>query len=105
MMMRRLAAVALFVALSAAARAETAYPDCEKYKEPLAYNRCLASHGPSAARALAARASEGAASEDHRFHGFQRGRSIRHSHRGRMSATFVIHEGHASHRRGKFSQM
>ncbi|HLJ69871.1 MAG TPA: hypothetical protein VKU03_01050, partial [Roseiarcus sp.] len=76
-------------------------PDCEKYKEPLAYNRCLASHGPSAARALAARASEGAASEDHRFHS----RSIRHSHRGRMSATFVIREGHASHRRGKFSQM
>ncbi len=104
MMMRRLAAVALFVALSAAARAETTYPDCEKYKEPLAYNQCLASHGPSAARALAARA-EGAATEAQRFHGFQRGRSIRHSRRGRMSATFVIQGSHASRRHGKFSQM
>lgn len=105
MMMRRLAAVALFVALSATARAETTYPDCEKYKEPLAYNQCLASHGPSAARALGARADEGAATAVHRPRGFQIGRSIRHSRRGRMSATFVIHGGHVSQRHGKFSQM
>jgi hypothetical protein len=105
MMMRRLVAVALFAALSAAARAETTYPDCEKFKEPLAYNQCLASHGPSAARALAARADEGAATGVHGFHGFQRSRSIRHSRHGRMSATFVIRGGHASRRHGKFSQM
>jgi|SRR5579883_596540 len=105
MMMRRLAAVALFMALSAAARAETTYPDCEKYKEPLAYNQCLASHGPSAARALAARADEGVATEAHRLHGFHGGRLIRHARHGRMSATFIIHGGHASRRHGKFSQM
>ena|ERR1700753_1959053 len=55
--LRYLAAAAPFLLVSAG-HAET-YPDCEKYDAPLAYNQCLASHGPSAAHALAARTEEG----------------------------------------------
>ena len=105
MMMRRLAAVALSVALSAAAHAETTYPDCDKYKEPLAYNQCLASHGPSAMRALGARAVQGAGAETHKIHGVRKSWAFRRGRHGRMSASFAIERPRSSRRHGKFSQM
>jgi hypothetical protein len=82
---RVIAFLAAVLALSSSALAETSYPDCEKFDEPLAYNQCLASHGPSAARAMGAPATE--AGDTHRpqaFHALRR-------RGGRMSATFTVH--------------
>jgi hypothetical protein len=94
--------LALFVApllLAGAARAET-YPDCEKFEEPLAYNQCLASHGPSAARALGASEEGGAAGAETR--GLQTGHQFHRGHDGRMSATFVIEDARPAYQRGVF---
>jgi hypothetical protein len=90
----RLAVLGLSLALCSLAQAQT-YPDCEKYDQPLAYNQCLASHGPSALHALAATADEGAAPEIHGLRGVQGARPFHHAH-GRMSATFTIEN--SSHR-------
>lgn len=92
-----LALLAFSLVYATPARGET-YPDCEKFDQPLAYNRCLASHGPSASRALAATSEEGGEvmRRPQAYH------PIRHVHRGRMSASFVIEDAHRSHRHGKF---
>jgi hypothetical protein len=92
-----LALLAFSLVYATPARGET-YPDCEKFDQPLAYNRCLASHGPSASRALAATSEEGGEvmRRPQTYH------PIRHVHRGRMSASFVIEDAHRSHRHGKF---
>jgi len=97
MISRRLAVVAVSAAFASMARAGT-YPDCEKFEEPLAYNQCLASHGPSALHALAATVDEGAAMETRPLRGFQRATPLRRAH-GRMSATFVIERGRFGRRR------
>ena len=88
MILRGLAVLVALLALGASAEAGN-YPDCEKYDEPLAYNQCLASHGPSALHALAAAPDESAITEIHGFHGVQRARPLGRSH-GRMSASFAI---------------
>jgi len=88
MILRAFAVVAVSLAFGTLAQGQT-YPDCEKYDEPLAYNQCLASHGPSALHALAATADEGAVTEIHGFRSVQRARPSSRSH-GRMSASFTI---------------
>jgi hypothetical protein len=96
MLLRCLTVLAASMALSSLARAQT-YPDCEKYDEPLAYNQCLASHGPSALHALAATSEEGVAAEVHGIQGVQRARPFHRAH-GRMSATFDIANSRTVHR-------
>jgi hypothetical protein len=88
MTLRGLAVIAASLAFGSLAKAGD-YPDCEKYDEPLAYNQCLASHGPSALHALAATPDEGAVREIHGFHGVPSAQPIRRAH-GRMSASFDI---------------
>ena len=97
-MMSRCLAALTVLALPAAAQAGP-YADCEKYQEPLAYNQCLASHGPSALHALAATPQEeGAGTEIQGIRGLQSARPFRQSH-GRMSATFEIGGSHMRRRR------
>ena len=95
-MSRYCVVLALAFAVVSTARAGT-YPDCDKYEEPLAYNQCLASHGPSALRALAATPDDGAGAEIHGISGIQKARPFHRAH-GRMSATFTI-EGARPRRR------
>ncbi len=97
MMSRCLIVLAVSIAAASAARAGS-YPDCEKYEEPLAYNQCLASHGPSALRALAATADEGAGAEIRGIGGIQKARPFHRAH-GRMSATFTIDGARPGRRR------
>jgi hypothetical protein len=54
-------AAALAVALSSAVRAEDD-PACAKFEDPMAYNACLASHGPRAGAVVAVPDGGGAAS-------------------------------------------
>ena len=96
MLLRCLTILAASLALSSLARAQT-YPDCEKYDEPLAYNQCLASHGPSALHALAATTDEGAAQEIRGVQGIQRAQRFHRAH-GRMSATFQIEDSRQARR-------
>jgi hypothetical protein len=104
--LRYIAPVASLLVMSAA-QAET-YADCEKYDAPLAYNQCLASHGPSAAHALAAKTEEGegadfhappAVRSFHAVHSFRRFYGVR---RGRMSATFAVQDAHPTYQGGNF---
>jgi len=88
MILRGLVVLAASLSFGSLAKAGN-YPDCEKYDEPLAYNQCLASHGPSALHALAATPDEGAVTEIHGFHGVPSAQPIRRAH-GRMSASFPI---------------
>src|SRR5579872_5422538 len=97
MILRGLAVVAVLFAPGSLARAAT-YPDCEKYDEPLAYNQCLASHGPSALHALAATPDESATKEVHGISGVQSAQPFRRAH-GRMSASFSIAPTRHSQRR------
>jgi hypothetical protein len=105
--LRYLASAAPFLLISMG-HAET-YPDCEKYEAPLAYNQCLASHGPSAAHALAARTEEGDSPADvhapqtaaHPLHSF---RSFR-ARGGRMTATFTIQDARPAYQGGHFRRM
>jgi hypothetical protein len=79
--------------LSLHAGAET-FADCEKLENPLAYNQCLASHGPSAAGALAARESVDAATSPPRArYRFGRVRA------GRQRAVFDVGAGPRPHGR------
>ena len=96
MILRGFAVLAVSLALGSLAQAET-YPDCEKYDEPLAYNQCLASHGPSALHALAASTDDSAITEIHGLHGLSHAQPIRRSH-GRMSASFAITPSHSARR-------
>jgi hypothetical protein len=96
--------VAFFVApilVAGAAHAET-YPDCEKFDEPLAYNQCLASHGPSAAHALGATEEGGGAGAGVETRGLQVGHPLHHGHDGRMSATFTIEDARPAYQHGGF---
>jgi hypothetical protein len=105
--LRYLASAAPFLLISIG-HAET-YPDCEKYESPLAYNQCLASHGPSAAHALAAKTEEGVDSAD--FHAPSAAAHPVHSFRsyrprgGRMTATFTIQDAHPAYQGGHFRRM
>jgi hypothetical protein len=98
---RILAFLTLSLAFATAARGGT-FPDCDKFDQPLAYNQCLASHGPPASRALASTAATEEGGEVMRrpqaYHPLGR------VHRGRMSASFVIEDAHPSHRHGKFAR-
>ena len=96
MISRGFAVLAVSLAFGSLAKAG-GYPDCEKYDEPLAYNQCLASHGPSALHALAVTPDESAITEIHGFHGVPSGRPIRRAH-GRMSASFAIEPPRQGHR-------
>src|SRR6201992_1781158 len=110
--LRYLAAAAPFLLVSAG-HAET-YPDCEKYDAPLAYNQCLASHGPSAAHALAARTEEGDGADFHApqaqaapavrslrpaAHVF---RSSRRPYSRRVSATFTVQNARPTYQGSNF---
>jgi hypothetical protein len=95
-----LALLAFSLVYATTARGET-FPDCEKFDQPLAYNRCLASHGPSASRALASTTSQEGGEDMRRPQAYH---PSRHVHRGRMSASFVIENAHPSHRHGKFAR-
>jgi hypothetical protein len=98
--LRYLASTAPFLLVSIG-HAET-YPDCEKYDAPLAYNQCLASHGPSAAHALAARSEEGDSADVHAPGAVHAFRPFRRVQGGRMSATFTVQDAHATYQRGGF---
>jgi hypothetical protein len=80
--------------LTAVAAGAASFPDCDKLDDPLAYNRCLASHGPSAARAMAAPAVREAATAT----GEEPSHPVHRGSNGRMSASFSIDDG-ASGRR------
>jgi hypothetical protein len=78
------------------------YSDCEKFDEPLAYNNCLAEHGPSAARVLSApgeRVLSAPGGKD--MPEAQGGHMFRRARGGRMSATFTIEDAHPSPHSGK----
>jgi hypothetical protein len=98
MVLRYFALLAAPFLVMSASHAET-YPDCEKYDEPLAYNQCLASHGPSAAHALAAKTEEGQGVEQRPS---QAGRWVHPAHGGRMSATFSIEDARPAYQHGGF---
>jgi hypothetical protein len=103
----RYLALATPLLLVSTGHAET-YPDCEKYEEPLAYNQCLASHGPSAAHALAARTEEGAEGVD--VHAPQAARPVRsfrsfRGRSGRVSATFTVQDARPAYQGGHFRRM
>lgn len=97
MILRGLAIFAASLSFGSVAAAGS-YPDCEKYDEPLAYNQCLAAHGPSALHALAATPDEGAITEIHGLRGVQSAQPFRRSH-GRMSASFTIDRPRPNNRR------
>jgi hypothetical protein len=98
--LRFLAPIATALLFVSAGRAET-YPDCEKYDAPLAYNQCLASHGPSAAHALAARTEEGDGADFHAPQASRAFRSLRRDH-GRVSATFTVDDARPAYQHGGF---
>lgn len=97
MILRGLVVLAASFAFGSLAKAGN-YPDCEKYDEPLAYNQCLASHGPSALHALAATPDQSAITEIHGFHSLPSAQPIRRVH-GRMSASFAIEPSRRGHQR------
>jgi len=74
------------LAAALASRAET-FPDCAKIEEPLAYNRCLASHGPAAGQAHVVAAPEGVEPGAGRMQGAE---GVRRTRNGRMSATITV---------------
>jgi hypothetical protein len=77
-----------------AAAFATGFPDCDKFDAPLAYNRCLAAHGPSASRVMGARAVSEASPVDPAV------RTVHRAAGGRMSATFTVEDsGSDRHRR------
>lgn len=80
----RVAFLSVAIAFASQAMAET-YPDCEKLENPLAYNQCLAAHGPSAAGALAGgRGGDGAPAKPQSRRWFSRSPS------GRQRAFFYV---------------
>ena len=102
MILRCFSALAAAAALAPAAHAG-GYPDCEKFDEPLAYNQCLASHGPSANHALAAAVGDTVVTAT----GGAPAPAVHSLHRtahGRMTATFVIEDAHRSPAHHKFSR-
>jgi hypothetical protein len=89
-----LAGLAASLFLVAAAARSASFPDCDKLDEPLAYNRCLASHGPSATRAMAAPAVREAATTT----GEEPSGPVHRAANGRMSASFSIDDGASARR-------
>ncbi|HXT07706.1 MAG TPA: hypothetical protein VN715_12305 [Roseiarcus sp.] len=71
------------IALGLFVGAPTAAADCAKYASALAYNACLAAHGPKA-RAVHVGVAPAARGPSRRRHSFARGR------RGRSSMTFSV---------------
>jgi len=68
------------IALGLLAAAPSAAADCAKYANALAYNACLAAHGPKA-RAVHVGVAPAARAPSRRRHRFARGRRGRHSMR------------------------
>jgi hypothetical protein len=72
--------------MASSALADT-YPDCAKFDDPLAYNRCLASHGPVAGHARAiAPPGEG----DEGMRAAQSSSPFHRARNGRMSMTITV---------------
>jgi hypothetical protein len=80
-----LLAAASILGAAASALAET-YPDCEKFEDAFAYNRCLASHGPVAGQAHTVAAPDGVRA----IRGAQGSDAIHRIHTGRMSMTINV---------------
>lgn len=86
--------IALFLVLPAAALAQTSAPqsieDCERIKNDMAYNQCLASFGPKfgarPARVQVGQDPETSVAESPKRH---RG-GIRRGRKGRYSASFAV---------------
>ena len=98
--MRRTMLFAVFAAPVALATAQAqTYPECAKFDEPLAYNQCLASHGPVAGHVGAFKGSAKGAGPAN--NGAQGGHFLRRGRSGRMSAEFLIEPRRADHRQRK----
>jgi hypothetical protein len=76
----------LSLALLGSVRAET-FPDCAKIEDALAYNRCLATHGPAAGQTRVTTAPSGVEGGMQRMQGAY---PIHREHNGRMSATITV---------------
>jgi hypothetical protein len=76
----------LSLALLASARSET-FPDCAKIEDALAYNRCLAAHGPAAGQTRVTTAPAGA---EGAMQGRQGAYPVHRERNGRMSATITV---------------
>ncbi len=89
-MVRAALFVTLFTTLAAPALAEGG-DACARFSDALAYNACLALHGPQAraTRSAPAMASSGAATSKSRRHAHAKLDLIRDS-RGRVSAVFDV---------------
>jgi hypothetical protein len=82
----KLSAGVLSLALLASARAET-FPDCAKIEDALAYNRCLAAHGPAAGQTRVTTAPAGVQGGMQKMQGAY---PFHREHNGRMSATITV---------------
>lgn len=100
-----LAALFLLVPLSAAAQSPSAIGDCEKIKNDMAYNQCLASFGPKVGQ-RAPRVGIGQDPETSVAETPSRGRTrVVRGRRGRQSASFSVVSGGAREvRRAKVSR-
>ena len=86
MALSKFSAGVLSLALLASARAET-FSDCAKIEDALAYNRCLASHGPAAGQTRVTAAPSGAEGGMQRMQGAY---PVHRDRNGRMSATITV---------------
>ena len=106
MMKHLLAAVFLLAPLSAAAQSPRSIADCERVKNDLAYNQCLASFGPKVGQ-RAPRVGVGQDPESSVAETPSRGRTrvVRGRRGGRQSASFdVVSSGSREVRRAKVSR-
>jgi hypothetical protein len=100
-----LAALLLLAPLSAAAQSPGSIGDCEKIKNDMAYNQCLASFGPKVGQ-RAPRVGIGQDPETSVSESPSRGRTqVVRGRRGRQTATFtVVTGGSREVRRAKVSR-
>lgn len=100
-----LAALFLLAPLSAAAQSPSSIGDCEKIKNDMAYNQCLASFGPKVGQ-RAPRVGIGQDPESSVAETPSPGRTrVVRGRRGRQTATFdVVSGGSREVRRGKASR-
>jgi hypothetical protein len=93
MMKHVLAALCVLAPLSAAAQSASSISDCEKIKNDMAYNQCLASFGPKmgerAPRVQVGEDPESSVAE----RPASRGRQVARGRRGRQSMSFDVVSG------------
>ena len=94
-----LACAMLLAPLGAVAQAQQgsrSAADCERLRDDLAYNQCLASFGPRRGERSAAGVS-GGGENDESLAGAQGARSVHRSRNGRKAAAFDVVSGREGH--------